>query len=314
MACKRPHAVRDATPALAADNLALIKGIGPKIAARLHDAGILTFAQLATFSSEDLATRVGGLSTRRINRGNWIKQARKLTQKAGSLRPNPGKTSNEIRQHYATFMIELLLAADNSVRRTRVTYIQKKIEETWAGWEEPRLEEFLVRCAELHEALPRPAQVWEVPVTPEQIPGVLSAEPIPKMKLSSKLSGVLRVRELETVWLHSDEPQYSAHANEPFHVRLVLDLTEVKPLPSVSLSYTVTIWARKPGTGSRQIVGEVQGTFVPVDQFPCIVEGRIRSQGTYHLEAMAAITSTSAVPSPQSTLRAWTEAGLFQIC
>jgi predicted RecB family nuclease len=134
----------------AGDNLTLIKGVGPKIAIRLHNTGILTFAQLAKLSPEDIAARVKGLSTKRITRENWIKQARKLARKTVSIQTQSGEATSRFRQHYATFTLELLLDEENRARRTRVTYVQNKITETWAGWEQLRLTDFFVRSAGLH--------------------------------------------------------------------------------------------------------------------------------------------------------------------
>ena len=51
------------------DDFKLIKGIGPAIERRLHEVGIMTFAQLAALSPDGLATlidSVGGVSSERI--------------------------------------------------------------------------------------------------------------------------------------------------------------------------------------------------------------------------------------------------------
>jgi predicted flap endonuclease-1-like 5' DNA nuclease len=61
--------------------LTLIKGIGPEIKTRLHNAGILTFAQLSASSPEKIAAVVAGLSAKRIAKENWIGQARKLASR-----------------------------------------------------------------------------------------------------------------------------------------------------------------------------------------------------------------------------------------
>jgi predicted flap endonuclease-1-like 5' DNA nuclease len=62
------------------DDLTLIRGIGPKIAAILHDLGVTTFHQIATFSDEDV-TRIGSrlpVYGGRITDDAWIEQARTL--------------------------------------------------------------------------------------------------------------------------------------------------------------------------------------------------------------------------------------------
>ena len=62
------------------DDFKLIKGIGPAIERRLHEAGITTFVQLATLSPDDVATLVNGagVSSSRIVKENWIGRAEEL--------------------------------------------------------------------------------------------------------------------------------------------------------------------------------------------------------------------------------------------
>jgi hypothetical protein len=47
-------------------------------------------------------------------------------------------------QPYATFVVQLLLADDGSIRRTRVTHVQTETEEAWPGWDETRLLDFII--------------------------------------------------------------------------------------------------------------------------------------------------------------------------
>ena len=49
------------------------------------------------------------------------------------------------RQHYATFAVELLLSADDRVRRTRVTHVQSGVIVSWAGWRPTELMAFLAQ-------------------------------------------------------------------------------------------------------------------------------------------------------------------------
>jgi hypothetical protein len=54
-------------------------------------------------------------------------------------------------QPYATFVVELLLAGDDRIRRTRVTHVQTQAEEAWPGWDGPRLLEFIVAHSDAPE-------------------------------------------------------------------------------------------------------------------------------------------------------------------
>ncbi len=63
----------------ARDNLKRIKGIGPQNEARLNEIGILTFGQIAAWTSED-ERKIGELLSfpGRIERENWVAQAKQL--------------------------------------------------------------------------------------------------------------------------------------------------------------------------------------------------------------------------------------------
>lgn len=74
----------DPTPAPASggDDLTMIKGLGPKLAARLHGLGVTTFSQIAEWSEEDI-DRVDAQLTEfqgRIRRDSWVEQARFLAE------------------------------------------------------------------------------------------------------------------------------------------------------------------------------------------------------------------------------------------
>jgi extracellular elastinolytic metalloproteinase len=139
----------------------LIHGIGPAMESRLHNVGILTYAQLAALSPEELVERLGlsGMVAKNVSKQDWTGQARQFAS-------SPAMTAAEIvpalppqtrgaedtsngRQHYATFTVELLLGEESEVRRTRVKHIQEGEQETWAGWEDGRLVSFFVEHAAL---------------------------------------------------------------------------------------------------------------------------------------------------------------------
>jgi len=235
-------------------------------------------------------------------------------------------TSSETdRQHYATFKVELLLDKDNSVRRTRVTHVQNKSEETWAGWLEPRFVEFVARNAGLHIPLPEPpaSPDSESPIDSNPLPETVepptrspkgsAVKRLPDIKIKSELSGELQVSRLEIMQSDPHAPPFSAHANQAFRLCLLLDLSGAKTLPSTSLDCKVTIWAKKLETGLRQIVGEGRSNFIRADQVSCTVEAMIPLPGTYRLEAMVSIMPASTIPSPHSNLRAWLEGGWLQV-
>ena len=75
----RPEPAPVAAPA-AADDLKLIKGIGPKLERELNRLGVRRFAQIASFGPADLARIDDALTTfkGRALRDDWVAQARAL--------------------------------------------------------------------------------------------------------------------------------------------------------------------------------------------------------------------------------------------
>lgn len=70
-----------ATASTGGDDLKRIKGIGPKLDARLKELGVTTYAQIAGWTDADLATidaQLGAFAGR-PKRDNWIEQAQLLT-------------------------------------------------------------------------------------------------------------------------------------------------------------------------------------------------------------------------------------------
>lgn len=67
----------DPAPATGGDELTRLKGVGPKLAARLNDLGITTYAQIAALSpaeAEALDAQLGSFQGR-MTRDRWVEQA-----------------------------------------------------------------------------------------------------------------------------------------------------------------------------------------------------------------------------------------------
>lgn len=62
------------------DDLTRLKGVGPKLSSLLHTLGVFTFAQIASWTDDDIDridAQLGNFSGR-IRRDNWTEQARLL--------------------------------------------------------------------------------------------------------------------------------------------------------------------------------------------------------------------------------------------
>ncbi|MFC6911622.1 hypothetical protein ACFQGS_22935 [Novosphingobium lubricantis] len=69
-----------ATPDAPFDDLARIKGVGPKLKALLGSLGVTSFAQIAAWTDDDIArvdAQLGNFAGRPV-RDNWVEQARLL--------------------------------------------------------------------------------------------------------------------------------------------------------------------------------------------------------------------------------------------
>lgn len=280
------------------DDFKLIPGIGPGIEKRLHAAGILTYALLAAMTPEQVVSSLGnviGLTTKRVIDQEWIEQSRQLAATAA-----PDEISDrEIRQHYATFTVELLLDDENHVRRTRAVYIQADKEQTWAGWDEARLIAFLKQHGELNfsqiEALP--------PETNEPI--LMIAPPI--------LHGSLRLDKTHVTSLQTGHPGRVLARNQPFEVNLAVDLGELVIPAEANVGYAAQVFAKALGVGSRQKIGEAHGDFTPADSVEMTVKNQGLDEGTYRIGVNLALSQLPTEPATQPEMEVLLDGGLLKV-
>ena len=265
-----------------ADDLTRIGGIGSKIADRLYAAGILTYADLASRSADELSkllSDVSGLSAGRLD--NWRDQARELAAAAPQAVPESpvaevpvaevpaGEVPAGDGQHYESFLVRVLLNEDGSVRRTTAQHIRTGSERHWPGLERQALPEFIetaiasaapsstapaepppaepppdqARQAEaIHGA---PAELVTVDGTPAE-PVAVRGAPAPPGPARQTSSAALSV---EAAVLRSAEP---------FTMTMTIDLAE--PASHADrLAYSAVIVARPMAGGPKLTVAESDG-------------------------------------------------------
>jgi hypothetical protein len=290
----------DATPPLGADDLRQISGIGPAVAARLYNAGILTYAQLAAQSPEAIAALVAdvsGLSAARIARQDWIGQAHELMPE-----PIPAARAEDVvpnaRQHYATFKVDLLLNEGGDVRRTHVVHIQDGRQATWAGWEDTRLLAFFAEHAELQpQAIAAPgsnADTIDLPSAAEsQPPSVVAAEEQP-------VDLHLDVKALSVAPVSAESPGGPASVSHlRAQVNFQLSGATTGPITTSGSPYTVLILACALPSGQTVVLAADQQRLSPhlldyaatVD-FPLLDPGRYQLQGIVMLPQASKVGST----------------------
>jgi hypothetical protein len=132
------------------DDFTSITGIGPRIDAKLKQAGIRTFAQLGQTSVEKLAA-ISRYSTEQIEQKDWIGQAQAL----GPAPPPVATSDADLRppgRH--NFTLELQLDAPNrTVLSSNIHHVQSGDRDSWRGWDGDRLVSFIeVRAGTLTRA------------------------------------------------------------------------------------------------------------------------------------------------------------------
>jgi len=270
----------DSTPG--ADDFTRIHGIGSSIQQTLYEAGIVTYVQLANLSEQEIASHLRGMavmSAERIEQEEWVNQARELAAENPPPALEEGTEGNG--QHYATFTVELLLERSNAVRRTRITYVQAGIPDSWAGWDGERLLRFLEEKAELRlpsEGDARPAPAVERP-TPKPEPGpTAEAEP------SAPKEEAPRLHELAIVPAGSSEPRTVIRKQKGYDIRLEIDLGAADVTTEGHLEYALIVYAKPLGGGTRRTVGKAHGTADPSLPLTVTIPGEALTEGAYRLE------------------------------
>ena len=284
------------------DDFKQIKGIGPATERRLHEAGIHTYEQLASTEADALA-KIGaglvGMSPERVIQEDWRGQAQELAQKH-----SPSANG----QHYATFTVELLLDQDNGVRRTRVVHVQDDAhKETWAGWEDQRLVQFITGHAGLKTAVKvEQTEAAANAETAQTKPTNFNIEPVDELLM------VFTKTQPTAHTPQQEQPQVRAsvaQTNEPspqavqetvtvattktvfehgrfFDVQLQLDLSQIDHAQNTPLRYQSAIFAVDMVAGARAKIGATQGSIEAIqDEFALQIPAQIQSPGTYRLEA-----------------------------
>lgn len=299
-----------------ADNFIRIKGINRAVERRLHEAGIATYAKLASLTPHDLSAilvDLNGVTTKRIIKEHWINQARELSLLPASAGAGVETISQENlpaakNKGLSSFVVELLLDEKGGTKRTKVMDVDNGIEDGWDGWQERRLLDFIVERTGLclpapEDDLPRatPAeQTPEAKITPDVIPSEStkagldsSAEPrttVPPQAIEMAISAD-RPAFQRSASMPAQAKAVSGMlcANQPFAVHLALDHTGIASLKMRALSYKANIYAKSLKGALRQSVGEADGQLEPTDTATIIIKGNPLPQGFYRLQAVVGL-------------------------
>ena len=261
-----------------ADDLKLINGIGPAVESRLHGVGIFTFAQLAALSPADIAASVSdltGLTTERIIKQDWIGQARRLAASSKSTE----------------------------------TQQAEETEPTPPVVPEP--EPAAVAVEELEPALPA-APEPELALTVTS-PGTKEAEITPLAASIKGFGGAVRILKMKVVSVNDGVLQNFPRHNQPYTVRLTLELTGVVlPVVDTQFNYKAYIFCKNLESHSRKLAGEASGTFTFNDNITIDVKGTEFPSGANLLQALVTLWPMTEKIITQTNLQAWSDVSLLQ--
>ncbi|MCA9918122.1 MAG: hypothetical protein KC445_09225 [Anaerolineales bacterium] len=304
------------------DDFRQIKGIGPVTKERLHAAEIHTFAQLTAVSPQDLANVLSGITAERIQQEDWHGQAKVLHGQTDATGFDNG-------QRYATFTVELLLDADNTVRRTRVVHVQDEDRKTsWSGWQPKALKQFIAKHAGLTQQRVNGTQVKKEPtptaVSPPAKPARRTAIDELTMRFIQPPQPGYAATAVSTTTPPADEeaptgqplsvtldsPHVLLEHGHTFNVQVHLDLEKLTYDKHTPLNYQAAIYAARLGSAARQKVGTAYGAInTQARQVAITVPTQIGSPGTYRLEAEMAVAWIPTIPD----VTASTKGGLLHI-
>jgi Helix-hairpin-helix domain len=271
------------------DDLKLINGIGPAVERRLHGVGIYTYAQLAALSPADIAAAVAdlaGLSAERIIKQDWISQARKLASES---------ISSEAQEEVEA---PAELVAPPVVTKPELTAPAAEVTEPVPPV--VTKPELAASAAEVTEPVP-------LVVAP---PGVKEAQIGPP---ALAMTGLPRLRQIETVPSGAHIPQDFLPHDQPFDVQLTLDLSDVRVSADTQFNYKASIYSKNLEGHSRQIVGEASGIIAFTDKVTVSVVGSTLPKGTYRLKAVVILSPRTTEPTQQTGLIASKEGDLLLI-
>ena len=193
----------------------------------------------------------------------------------------------------ATFTVEFLLDENNYVQNARVMHLESQREQTWSGWPNTEIVDFMGESVELNiqsDELVLPNTEEHVhPAEPVHAAvKVAESKPLSLPETELILTGQLHVREMEIVGTTTRNHIKTLARNTPFDVRLILDFSDLQGPHNTPLNYLASIYCKSNRSGLA--LGQIQGTIMPADTITIMVEGNMLSEeGIYQLVAQVMV-------------------------
>jgi hypothetical protein len=301
MATEKIRRLENSAP-LAEGEFWRITGIGEATEQRLHAAGIDTFERLGSLSPEDIASILTGQVgvKERAARQDWTSQARRFAYDLKAMAKRAETADSTESQHYESFLFELLIEDDRSIKRTKITRVRDGEKTSWAGWDSERFLDWIAAQAELSRELfaaPQPAHV----------PAAVETSPAP-------VSGAIVPADIVLAAVDSPRNKRFYDAGQPLELRLTLDLSSTAIPANTPLTCRAIAEARNVLTGRCLRIGEVQAECAAAEQITLHIPIPGVEPGTYFLETAVQLHPAGALAAPeQGSLSAVCDAGVFHI-
>jgi hypothetical protein len=260
MPSSKPSARKEHGSPVDQGDLKALRGIGPKVEARLKRGGIKDLGQLARTPVNELAALLSGLHGKfdadRIVRERWLEQAAALAAVPGV----DGEAAGEAKPVRHSFTVEVRLPlADRDVVSSKVVHVQTGDEETWTGWDPPRLVAFIEDRSRIRSgpepAVPRlsPAPQDKARPAPEEgLPsGTANEQGVPKPARAGALRAYAIVAGSRAAVIGGRTGAVTA--------TLTFDSAPLGLPASETASVRAEVFARQLAAGGSILVGDSQG-------------------------------------------------------
>lgn len=130
---------------------------------------------------------------------------------------------------------------------------------------------------------------------------------------SRGLTGTLFIRAMEIVGSSSFGSRRLLQFDEPFDIRLTLDLSGLVVPEDTPLQYKVSIYGKNRISRSGQFARESEGICIPADTVAIELENNTLPEGTYQLAASVIVALPDMQLTPKPGSMALIDGGLVQV-
>lgn len=292
-----------------------IKGIAETTERALHEAGIETFEHLALMTPEEIAAALpGNVGVKeRAARQDWMGQAASFTRllpkhKSPEETEGKGMQQPDRQQHYASFMVVLLMDEEQEVRRTTVTHVQDDSRESWAGWEPLRMAGWIADQARISSENPAALQ------TPEKKPARLVQKRSENALKGELLFSPIQFIPFQRLWDSFGEKTLPAiFSGDPFSVEMELDLKQVESPQDKSLRYYASAQIRSLANWKQAEMITLEGEAYAGEKLYLKFEMPGLPEGAYHVDAAAFVAPEGSSNPQEEGLGAMTEGTMIHV-